>query len=147
VTSKLLYWITIFVAIIAAFGLSNSTFAYEPEDYLALVQKHMEVPEPIELIFWDAPSREHFRGFLPKRGTIHYDKLTGHWIVVLNREWWDEAPYYSRLSTLAHEVCHAAYDHDLLIPDIWYAIPNDELERRQTRADRCAVEIVRKIQR
>ena len=103
-------------------------------------------PEPIELIFWDADFKS-FNKFLPKKAVIYYDKLTGHWIVLMNRDWWDSAPYFSRLSTLGHEVCHAAYDHDLLIPDLWYSLPNDELERRQTRAERCSIEILRKIQR
>lgn len=135
------------VMMVAIFGLSNLTLAYEPEDYLALVEKHMVVPEPIDLIFWDAPSRAHFSEFLPAKAVVYYEKETGHWVVVMNRDWWDNAPYYSRLSTLAHEVCHVAYDHDVLIPDLWYAIPNDELERRQTRAERCSVDILRRIQK
>jgi hypothetical protein len=143
---RILSFIALVVVAVVAFGLSNATFAHEPKDHLALVLKHMTVPEPIDLIFWDSPKREHLRGFLPKRATIEYDKYAGHWVLVLNRNWWDDAPYYSRLSTLAHEVCHAAYDHDVLIPDLWYALPNDELERRQTRAERCSVQILRRIQ-
>lgn len=137
--------IVLVVAGVAALGLTNCTYIQTPEEYLSTVEREMEIPEMIDLLFWDS-DQHNFDDFLPKEATINFDKLTGHWVLVVNRQWWDEAPYYTRLNALGHEVCHAAYDHDMLIPDLWYSLDSQALAYREARAGRCASEIVRKIQ-
>jgi hypothetical protein len=144
---EVVFW-SVFVVVfgVGLLGASNCSYAYTKEEYLAKVTSKMEVPEPIDMIFWEAPFQE-FGVFLPKTATIHYDKKDGHWKMVINEDWWNEAPYNARLRTLGHEVCHAVYDHDILIPDLWYEIPDHEIERRQTRAGRCSAQIIRRLNR
>jgi hypothetical protein len=131
---------------VATLGMTNCAVAMEPDDYLGTVTTYMQVPEPIDLIFWQAPFQE-FGVFLPMTATIHYNKFDGHWKMVVNEGWWLEASYHSRLSTLGHEVCHAAYDHDILMPDLWWQVSDDVIDHRQKRAKVCSSTILRRIQR
>ena len=136
----------VLVFAVALLGASNCSYAYTKEEYLAKVESKMAVPEPVDMIFWEAPYAE-FGVFLPKTATIHYNKVDGHWKMVINEDWWNEATYSARLKTLGHEVCHAAYDHDILIPDLWYAVSTDEIAQRQKRAGQCSDQILRRLAR
>ena len=117
-----------------------------PEEYIQTIQaNYLHVPEPIIVTLWEewpALDGEDVRWV---RSTIHYNKAHRNWIVNLNWTWWEGATHSERVMTLSHELCHTVYDHDVLIPDLWYALEPGEWEFRQKRARHCAGDILRRM--
>jgi len=138
--------VTVFLllaVIISVLGLVNCTHTSTPQDYVGLVAKYIEVPEPINLIVWEMDTFA-FSEVRPKSATIHYDRQAG-WIVVINQEWFDSATHSRRILTFAHEMCHAVYDHDVLTSDTWWQLSSHEKETRQKRAGLCATSVLQRM--
>ena len=119
-----------------------------PEEYVESIRRYLHLPEPVLVTTWAmTPGTFDLDKARRIRATIHYDKKSGAWMLALNETWWDKASYSQRMMTLSHELCHTVYDHDILIPDLWYDLSGEEWGFRQKRARECAWDIVGRMAR
>ncbi len=106
-----------------------------------LLSAHINVPEPV-FVRWN-PRPADFEDFQPEFvGTI--DMVPGkaegleapkfHWILGIDKEWWDKAPSGSQKWILAHELCHAVHTY----PRNWDRMSKREQEKEHEIVNRCA---------
>lgn len=157
---EIAFFVLVFVVVFAAcFGLASSCARAEqsPEAYLRTASRYMHVPEPIDIHFWNVDGA-HWGEFMPMTATIHYVPrwdlatgkpvpIVGKWIISINQNWWEEASYSRRLKAISHELCHAAYDHDVLMEDLWFDLPLEEIQPREEKAKSCALRVLKRIER
>lgn len=96
---------------------------------------HLNVPEPVDFVIRDLWPREvaaqavrHGPVGIPTAWTIQYDRVE-----------WERRPKM-RMRVLAHELCHAAYDHEV---SDWDGLRYSERAGRHGRVEDCARKILR----
>ena len=148
---KLDRWTTLLLAVyIGGANLLGACALQErhPEEYVETIRRYLHLPEPVLVTTWAiTPGAFDIGKASTIRAAIHYDKKSGAWMIALNETWWDRASYSQRMMTLSHELCHTIYDHDILIPDLWYDISEEEWGFRQKRARECAWDVVGRMAR
>jgi hypothetical protein len=108
-----------------------------PAGFVAhLLAFHLAVPEPVAVRFDPGPAG--FDGARAAYVATIYRQRPG-WRIDINPDVWALQDGSQQRLILAHEVCHAVWDHD--VPD-WGRLPAEEARARHLRVARCALEAI-----